>query len=387
MTRIGTPDSVNRIIDAEPGVVNVHLSEAVQHLKLHFAPDPSSQMAATLGGNIAENAGGPHCLKYGTTTNHVLALEIVLPDGTIAEIGSPWGDSAGLDLVGTFVGSEGTFGIVTRSTLRLTPTPQAVKTILLGFDRLEDASRAVFRIIGDGIIPAALEMIDRLGIEAVEKSVYAAGYPRDVAAVLLVELDGLPAGMDALLGKIEAIGKSQHASVIRLARDEEERQKLWAGRKKAFGAMGTLAPDLMVQDATVPRSKLPMVLQEIYEISQKHDVPTANVFHAGDGNLHPLLLFDRRDKAMVQRVIQASAEMLKACLAQGGTLSGEHGIGLDKRDYMGLVFAEEDMEVMRRVREVFNPRNLCNPGKVLPTGAHCFDYKANRDLKTSVNRT
>jgi glycolate oxidase subunit GlcD len=385
MTRIHKPDPVNRIIDAEPGVVNLHLSQAVQHLKLHFAPDPSSQMASTLGGNIAENAGGPHCLKYGTTTNHVLALEIVLPDGTVTEIGSPWGDTAGLDLVGSFVGSEGTFGIVTRATLRLTPTPQAVKTMLIGFDRLEDASRTVFRIIGEGIIPAALEMIDRLGIEAVEKSVYAAGYPRDVAAVLLVELDGLPAGMDALLARIENIAKSQQASVIRHARDEEERQKLWAGRKKAFGAMGKLAPDLIVQDATVPRSKLPIILEEIYRIAGKYNVPTANVFHAGDGNLHPLLLYDRRDKAMVERVIQASGEMLRACLAQGGTLSGEHGIGLDKLGYMGLVFTEEDMEVMRKVRQVFNPRDLCNPGKVLPTGAHCFDYKSNPELKAGIS--
>lgn len=384
MMRISEADAENRIVDVEPGVVNLHLSQAVQHLKLYYAPDPSSQMACTIGGNIAENAGGPHCLKYGTTTNHVLALEVVLADGTIAEIGSPWGDSAGLDLVGVFVGSEGTFGVATRATLRLTPTPRAVMTMLIGFDRLEDASCAVSDIIGQGIIPAALEMMDHLGIEAVENSVYAAGYPRNVAAVLLVELDGLQAGMDSLAERIRSLAEANHASEIRLARDEQERQRLWAGRKKAFGAAGKMAPDLMVQDATVPRSKLPQVLKEVYRISEKYRIPTANVFHAGDGNLHPLLLFDRRDPSQVERVKKASEEMLKTCLAHGGTLSGEHGIGVDKLNYMGWLFTEEDMAVMRQVREVFNPRELCNPGKVLPTGAHCFDYKANRELVAAI---
>jgi glycolate oxidase subunit GlcD len=369
MTKIGEPDFENRLIEAESGVINLQLSQAVQHLKLHFAPDPSSQMACTIGGNIAENAGGPHCLKYGLTTNHVLALEVVLGDGTVTEIGSPWGDAAGLDLLSAFIGSEGTFGVATRAVLKLTPNPCAVKTLLIGFSRLEDAGVTVSQIIGQGIIPAALEMIDYLGIEVVERSDYAAGYPRDVAAVLLVELDGFEAGLDSQAERIRLIAQANGATEIRLARDDAERLKLWAGRKRAFGAVGRLAPDMMVQDATVPRSKLPHVLREIYQITEKHGVTCANVFHAGDGNLHPLLLFDRRDKSQLDRVLAAAGEILQACLAQGGILSGEHGVGSDKMKYMGLVFSEEDLEAMRRVRSVFDPKGLCNPGKVLPAPA------------------
>ena len=366
MDRILSLDCINRIAEVQPGVINSFLTKALEPMKLHFAPDPSSQVAAVLGGNIAENAGGPHCLKYGVTGNHVLALDIVLGDGGTARIGSPWGDSAGLDLVGLFVGSEGTLGIAVEAALKLTPLPQAVQTSLIGFGRLEDAGRAVSAIIAQGIIPAALEMIDHNGIEAVEQSVYAAGYPRDVAAVLLVEIDGFEAGLEEQAQRIRAIAEANHSTEIRMARSEEERMRLWAGRKKSFGAQGQLAPDCMVQDVTVPRSKLPEILNEIYKIAEEYGLHISNCFHAGDGNLHPHLPFDRRDEALTETVLQAAGRIVKACLAVGGTISGEHGIGLDKLPYMRLLFSEEDLDVMRRLRAVFNPRNLCNPGKLLP---------------------
>ncbi len=371
MNRILSADPENRMAEVQPGVINSFLTKALEPMKLHFAPDPSSQVAAVLGGNIAENAGGPHCLKYGVTGNHVLGLEVVLGDGTVAGLGSPWGDAAGLDLVGLFVGSEGTLGICTQATLKLTPLPQAVQTLLIGFPRLEEAGRTVSQIIAGGIIPAALEMIDHNGIEAVEQSVYAAGYPRDVAAVLLVEIDGFQAGLEEQAQRIRAIAEANHPSVIRMARNEEERARLWAGRKRSYGAQGQLAPDCLVQDVTVPRSLLPEMLEEVYRIAEEYDLHISNCFHAGDGNLHPHLLFDRRDKALTNRVLEAAGQIVKACLARGGTISGEHGIGVDKLPYMRLVFSEEDLEVMRRLRSVFNPRNLCNPGKLIPEPEKC----------------
>jgi len=370
MTSILNVDTENRIAEVQPGVINANLTKSLEPVKLHFAPDPSSQVAAVIGGNIAENAGGPHCLKYGVTGNHVLSMEIVLPGGTIFEVGSPWGDSAGLDLVGLFVGSEGTLGIVTRATLKLTPLPMAVQTLLIGFSNLEDAGRTVSQIIAHGILPAALEMIDHRGIEAVEQSVYAAGYPRDVAAVLLVEIDGFEAGLEEQAHQIRAIAEANHPTIIRMARDETERMKLWAGRKKSYGAQGQLAPDCLVQDVTVPRSQLPQMLREVYRIGEEYGLAISNCFHAGDGNLHPHLLFDRRDPVLTQKTLEAAGKIVKACLAMGGTLSGEHGIGVDKLPYMRILFSEADLEVMRRLKSVFNAKDLCNPGKLIPPPHH-----------------
>ena len=370
LDRILALDPANRRAVVQPGVVNTRLSAAALPYGLHFAPDPSSQTACTIGGNVAENAGGPHCLKYGVTTNHVLALELVLAGGAVVRLGSPGGEPWGPDLVGVVVGSEGNFGIVTEITVRLTPLPRAVRTLLADFPTLRAAGEAVSAIIGSGIVPAALEMMDRSTIEAVEDSVYAAGYPRDAAAVLLVELDG-PAE-PAVAADAEAVGRlleARGARSVRTAADARERERLWQGRKKAFGAMGRLARDLVVQDAVVPRTALPDVLDTIADIATAHGLRVSNVFHAGDGNLHPNISFDRRDAAMTRRVEAASAEIMATCIAAGGTVTGEHGIGLDKLRYMPLVFDGDSLAAMLAVRRVFDPRERMNPGKVVPLHA------------------
>jgi glycolate oxidase subunit GlcD len=372
LNRILRIDPANRLAVVEPGVVNTRLSAAVRPHGLHYAPDPSSQTACTIGGNVAENAGGPHCLKYGVTSNHVLALEVVLADGSVVELGSPGGEPAGggPDLVGLFVGSEGNFGIATRITVRLTPLPRAVRTLLADFGSLRAAGEGVSAIIAAGIVPAALEMMDQSCIQAVEDSVYAAGYPRDAAAVLLVELDGRDEGaVAAEADSVASLLKGTGARSIRTASDEAERERLWQGRKKAFGAMGRLSRDLVVQDAVVPRSALPDVLETIAGIAARHRLVVSNVFHAGDGNLHPNISFDATDVAVRERVEQASGEIMAACIAAGGTITGEHGVGLDKLRYMPLIFDAESLGAMRAVRRVFDPEERVNPGKVVPVHA------------------
>jgi glycolate oxidase subunit GlcD len=375
LNRILEIDYANRRAIVQPGVINIRLSQTVAARGYHYAPDPSSQTACTIGGNVAENAGGPHCLKYGMTTNHILGLEVVLPNGEIVNLGGAGADGIGYDLVGAFVGSEGTFGIATQITLRLTRTPQMVITLLADFLDINDASRAVSAIIAAGLLPAALEMIDGVTIRAVEASVYAAGYPTDAAACLIVELDGLSAGLDAQARRAAEICLAHGARSVREARDETERKKLWAGRKGAFGALGRISPDLMVQDAVVPRTLLPRILAGIYEIGAKYQLRLSNVFHAGDGNLHPNINYDGRDAEEVQRVMAASREIMKLCVEAGGTITGEHGVGADKIGYMPMIFDQASLDAMLAVREVFNPTGLCNPGKAVPALKMCREYR------------
>jgi glycolate oxidase subunit GlcD len=373
MNRILSIDSENRVAVVQPGVVNLHISQAAAATGLYYAPDPSSQMACSIGGNVAENAGGPHCLKYGMTTNHVLAIEAVLANGDIVRLGNAAGEPIGTDLIGAIVGSEGTFVIVTEITVRLLRKPQAVKTMLAAFRSVEECSQTVSDVIAAGIVPAALEFVDGKTIEAVEASVYAAGYPRDAAAALLIEVDGFLAGLEETSESIVGICRRNNAYQIRIARDDEERARLWLGRKGAFGAMGRISPDMMVMDAVIPRTKLPGVLRQIEEISRRYDLPVANVFHAGDGNLHPLILFDGRKQDQVDRILKMGEEIMRVCVAVGGSLSGEHGIGIEKRDFMELVFTESDMETMLRVKSVFNPAGLLNPSKIFPMRRGCTE--------------
>ena len=376
LDRILAIDVENRLAVVQPGVVNAVLSQAARPHGLFYAPDPSSQLACTIGGNVAENSGGPHTLKYGTTTNHVLALELVLPDGESVRLGSATGWSPGADLVGVVVGSEGTVGVVTEVTVRLTPLPEATETLLVLFADVVSACRAVGAIITSGLVPAAMEIVDRRTIDAVEASVYAAGLPRDAGAVLLIELDGPAEALAPQIERIRALCAVEGARVQR-ARDEAERERFWRARKGAFGAMGRLAPDLYVHDAVVPRGKLPEVLTRIGEICDRHRLRLSNVFHAGDGNLHPNISFDRRDADELARVFAAGREILEACVAAGGVISGEHGIGLEKRDYMGLVFGPDDLEAQHRLREAFDPDGACNPGKILPTPRFCAEANPN----------
>ena len=373
MDRLLDVDASNRTATVQPGLINAQLSEAVAPLGLHYAPDPSSQSACTIGGNIAENSGGPHTLKYGTTSPHVLALEVVLPDGSVVWLGRRDGHSSGYDLRGLFVGSEGTLGIVTTAIVRLVPNPENVCTLLAAFESLVSACEAVSDIVASGIVPAALEALDDRTIEAIEASVFAAGYPRDARAVLLVELDGPGAAVPAERDRVVTLCRERGAIDVRVARDEAERQALWRGRKGAFGAMGRLAPDLYVHDAVVPRTRLAEVVERINREAEQHGVRLANVLHAGDGNLHPNISFDRRDPEQMERVRQVGESILRICIEAGGVLSGEHGIGLEKRDYMLLLFEERDLDPMRWVHEVFDPDDRCNPGKVIPTPRACTE--------------
>jgi glycolate oxidase subunit GlcD len=375
LSRVLAIDAANRRAVVEPGVVNATLSRAAAPLGLLYAPDPSSQSACTIGGNVAENAGGPHCLKYGVTTNHILALEVILSSGERVRLGSASGEPWGPDLVGLFVGSEGMFGIASEITVRLVPVPPAVRTLLADFTSLRAAGEAVSRIITAGIVPAAMEMMDQSTVQLVEASVYAAGYPTDAAAVLLVETDGRPAGTAAEAAQVEAICRSSGARGVRVATAAAERERLWQGRKKAFGAMGRASADLVVQDAVVPRTALPDVLEAIAAIAAKHRVRVSNVFHAGDGNLHPNLSFDARNPDELARVEAASGEIMAVCVAAGGSISGEHGIGLDKMRYMPLTFGPDDLGAMAAVRRAFDPPGLANPGKVIPT-ASCREWVA-----------
>jgi glycolate oxidase len=370
MNKILDIDYVNQRATVQPGLVNLHLSLAVADAGYYYAPDPSSQGSCTIGGNVAENSGGPHTLKYGVTTNHVLGLEVVLPNAEVVHFGGPTLDTPGYDLTGLFVGSEGTFGIVTKVTVRLLRKPQTWKTVLAFFASVEAASNAVSGIIGAGIIPAALEMMDNLALQAVEAAIQA-GLPLEAGALLLIELDGIADGMTEDAARIADICQQHGCQGVRIAKDEAERALLWKGRKEAFGAIGRLSPNYYTHDGVIPRTRLPEALQRLQQISVTHQLRIANVFHAGDGNLHPLVLYDERDTGEVQRVLQAGEAILRMCVDLGGVLSGEHGIGLEKKNCMPWLFTEDDLEVMLHIRQVFNPRGLCNPGKIIPLRGRC----------------
>src|ERR1039458_1563648 len=370
MNRILEIDKENQRATVQPGVVNADLSVAVAHTGLHFAPDPSSQKACTIGGNVSENSGGPHTLAYGVTVNHVLALEVVLPRGELIRLGSAALDPPGYDLTGLFVGSEGTFGLVTEITVKLTRLPEAVKTLLAVYDSVDDATETVAEITARGITPAACEMLDGWTIRAVEDYVHA-GFPLDSAAILLIEVDGLREVVEAEAEDVADVCRLHHAREVRVARDAKERDLLWKGRKNAFGAAGRLAPSYYTQDGVIPRTKLPATLRRIAEISKKYSLQIGNVFHAGDGNLHPIILFDERNEKQFRDTVQAADEIIEFCIQVGGSITGEHGVGMEKDRLMPLLFSETDLELMRRVRDVFNPDGLLNPGKILPTSKGC----------------
>ena len=376
MRKILKLDTANRLAVVQPGVVNLQVSRMAAQYGLYYVPDPSSQPTCTIGGNIAESAGGIHCLKYGTTTDHVLGCRVVLAGGEIVDLGGAGTEFEGYDLLGTFIGSEGTFGIATEATLRLVQIPPAVRTLLAEFAEVSDASHAVSAIIAAGVMPAALEMMDHEIIRAIEASVFAAGLPPDAGAALLIELDGIEAGLDDETERVRRICLEYRATNCRRARDEHERKKLWAARKGAFGAIGRISPDSMIQDAVVPRSRLPEVLASAYQIASKYQLRIANVFHAGDGNLHPLICFDSRFPEEVRRVKEAGRELMEVCVRAGGTITGEHGVGLDKRELLPLVFSEDDMDAMLRVRSAFDPDGLCNPGKIIPMLRGCGEARA-----------
>jgi glycolate oxidase len=360
----------DRYAVVQPGVVNVWLTQALKGTGYHYAPDPSSQGACTIGGNVATNSGGPHTLKYGVTVNHVLGVEAVLADGSLVRCGGPAEDNPGLDLTGTIVGSEGTLAIVTRVWVRLTRDPQGVRTMLGIFESVDDATSAISRIIAAGIVPAALEMMDQGILQAIEAAFHF-GFPLDAQAILLIEVDGLEAGLDEQRDRIVALCRESGAREVRQANSPPERQLLWKSRKQAFGAVGRLSPSYCTQDGVVPRTRLPHILRRIYEIGAKYNLRTVNVFHAGDGNIHPILLFDERDADQVKRVLAASEEILEECLACGGSVTGEHGIGVEKLGFMHKMFTADDLAVMQRLRLAFNPQGKLSPGKMLPTAAGC----------------
>ncbi len=382
MTRILEVDVENRVAIVEPGVVNLHLSEQVSKHGLYFAPDPSSQRACTIGGNVAENSGGPHCLAYGVTTNHVLGLEVVYADGGIEWVGGIHRESPGFDLRGIIIGSEGTLAIVTKIAVRLLRQPEAVKTLLAVFSELDDASAAVSGIIGAGIVPAAIEMMDELCISAAEAAVHA-GYPEGAGAVLLVEVDGLAEAVEEEVAAVEEVCNLYDPLEIRTATDPVEREKLWSGRKGVLGALGRLAPNYLLVDGTVPRTRLVETLSRIKGISERTGYPIANLLHAGDGNLHPSVLFDERKPGDTEAALKIGGEILELCVEVGGVLSGEHGIGLEKQEYMPLMFTDADMDVMARLRPSFSTNNIFNPGKIFPTGASCSDI---RQMAAAIQR-
>ena len=360
----------DRYAVVQPGVVNIWLTQALKGSGYHYAPDPSSQGACTIGGNVATNSGGPHTLKYGVTVNHVIGMEAVLADGSIELIGGPAGETPGPDLVGAMVGSEGTLAIVTRVWVRLTRNPQGCRTMLGIFESVKDATHAISAIIGAGIIPAALEMMDQGILVALEEA-FKFGFPLDAKAILLIEVDGLEAGLDEQRDAVVRLCEQNGAREVQQAASEEERLKLWKCRKQAFGAIGRLSSSFCTQDGVVPRTKLPEIFETIQRVSEKYDLKIVNVFHAGDGNLHPILLFDEREPEQIQKVLAASGEILEACLDAGGSVSGEHGIGVEKIRYMNKMFSDNDLEVMRQLRQAFNPDNRLSPDKMLPTAGAC----------------
>ncbi|MDJ0582322.1 glycolate oxidase subunit GlcD [Crocosphaera sp.] len=371
MKQILDIDLENQRVTVQPGVINNWVTQAVSGAGFYYAPDPSSQIICSIGGNVAENSGGVHCLKYGVTTNHVLGLKLVIPDGSIIEVGSSIPEMPGYDLTGLFVGSEGTLGIATEVTLKILKTPETICVVLADFTTVESAGQAVADIISSGIIPAGMEIMDNFSINAVEDTVKTNCYPRDAAAILLVELDGLPVEVAAYKDKVADICRQNGSREITTANDPETRLKLWKGRKAAFAAAGNISPDYFVQDGVVPRTQLATVLEKIDQLGAKYGYSIANVFHAGDGNLHPLILYDNSVPGQWEEVEELGGEILKLCVELGGSLSGEHGIGSDKNEYMSYMFNEIDIETMQWVRKVFNPDNLANPGKLFPTPRTC----------------
>lgn len=367
-------DIENQRAVVQPGVVNLDLSQATASSGYYYAPDPSSQKACTLGGNVAENAGGPHTLAYGVTTNHVLGLEVVLPSGEVIHTGGRVYDCPGYDLTGLFVGSEGTLGIVTQIIVRLMRLPEAVKTLLAIYDTVDAAADTVAEITERGITPAALEMMDQVTLNAVEAATNA-GYPRDAAAVLLIEVEGLKEQVEVQAEQIAELCRRRAARSVRVAQSESEREKLWEGRKNAFGALGRIAPSFYVQDGVIPRTRIAETLRFIHQVSQRLDLKIANVFHAGDGNLHPNILYDARDREQNRRVVEAGAEILAFCISLGGSITGEHGVGMEKNELMPLLFTEEDLTVMGQLKAVFNPAGRFNPSKLFPTTKGCGEIR------------
>src|SRR5262249_4609881 len=379
MRRILEVNLRDRYAIVEPGLVNVHLTQHLKGTGYHYAPDPSSQGACTIGGNFATNSGGPHTLKYGVTVNHVLGAEMVMPDGSVVQLGGPVEDVPGYDLTGLFVGNEGTFGVCTRVIVRLTRDPAAYRTMLGVFNSVEDATQTISTIIGAGIVPAALELMDQGIIEAVEAAVHF-GFPLDAAAVLLIEVDGLEVAVDEEAHKIVEICRATGAREVRSANSPKERLLLWKCRKQAFGAIGRLSPSYCTQDGVVPRTKLPEILEFISAVGARHGIRIVNVFHAGDGNIPPILLFDERKKEQVRRVLVASDEILNKGIDLGGSVTGEHGIGVEKISFMNRLFAPADLQVMEEVRRTFNPTGLCSPMKMLPTAGACRTEQIERAL-------
>jgi glycolate oxidase len=371
-SRIREIDFANRVAVVEPGVTNLAVTRAVEHEGFYYAPDPSSQIACTIGGNIAENSGGVHCLKYGMTTNNVLGCEIVLITGEILRIGGKHLDSGGYDLLGIITGSEGLLGVVTEITVRLLKKPETARAVLVGFPSSEDAGACVSQVIGAGIIPGGMEMMDRPAIHAVEEFVHA-GYPLDVEALLIVELDGPQAEVDHLIARVSEIAQGCHASIIRVSTSEEERLLFWAGRKAAFPAVGRISPDYYCMDGTIPRARLPQVLARMKELSAKYGLGVANVFHAGDGNLHPLILYDANKPGELQRAEDFGNDILRLCVEVGGVLTGEHGVGVEKRDLMPAMFSEIDLKQQQRLKCAFDDQGLLNPGKVFPVLHRCAE--------------
>lgn len=360
-------DPQRRIAVVESGVVNLEVSKAAEPYGLYYAPDPSSQLICTIGGNIAFNSGGAHCLKYGMTSNHVLGLKAVLPDGEVVRLGGESLENVGPDLVGLFVGSEGLFGIVLEATLRLIPKPEKYCTVLAAYSSLEEAGRAVGLIVSAGLLPGAIEIMDRLAIKAAEAAVQA-NYPQDADGLLIVELDGESQTVEADFKTLMGVINKSNPYEVKVARDEIERQRIWKGRKSAFSAVGRLSPDYIVQDGVVPRGKLGEALAEIQKLSRKYEIPVANVFHAGDGNLHPLILFDGRQEGLLERAEALAGEIVRLCVHFGGSITGEHGIGMEKRDYLPVMFSEGDIDVMQSIHEEMDPLNLSNRGKMFPQG-------------------
>jgi glycolate oxidase len=365
MNRVLEIDAHDRCAVVQPGVINLDLSKLAEPYGLFFAPDPSSQKASTIGGNVATNAGGPHCLALGVTVNHILGLKVVVHDGSVVEFGGRSVDGPGFDITGLLVGSEGTLGVVTEATVRLSPLPEAVRTTLALFESVEAASEAVSGVIARGLVPSALEMMDKLALSAIEAAFHA-GYPPEAGAVLLVEVDGLLEQVTAQAEVVDSVCRAAGALEIRLARTADERARLWAARKGAASAMGRIAPNYYLHDAVVPRTKLPQILARVVEIGQRYNLPIANLFHAGDGNLHPMILFDVRETGILDRVMAAGREILTRCIEAGGTITGEHGVGLEKLSFMPLIFSEADLGVMARVRNAIDPSGNFNPAKVLP---------------------
>lgn len=382
MNRVLEVDARNRRALVEAGCVNAWVTRAVKECGLFYAPDPSSQSACTIGGNVATNSGGPHTLKYGVTTNHVLGFELVLPDGEVVWLGTtPEGGEAvqGYDLRGAVIGSEGMFGVVTRVLVRLVRAPETVRTMLAVFESVDDASQAVSDIIGAGIVPGALEMMDQLITQAIEAA-YHFGFPLDAGAVLIIELDGAQAGIDRQAARVSELCRQNRAREVRLAASEQERADLWKSRKRAFGAIGRLSPNFLTQDGVVPRSKLPEIMRFIQETATRHGLRIPNVFHAGDGNIHPLVLYDERDPDQVRRAVRAGEEILERCIELGGSVTGEHGIGLEKADFMARQFTSDDLDAMRTLRKVFDPAGRCNPHKMFPGGKRCGDFVPRKQI-------